>query len=102
MEIVLESGWEEQIVVQYSVVLTRRSHAGMQKGVGRNSLSHSKDGNGQRESVCARGRVFVLVHEYRHPGLLIEKVAVSGWVETAVTSWRLEVGGKVWCALDTH
>lgn len=31
MEIVLESGWEEQIVAQYSVVLTRCSHAGMQK-----------------------------------------------------------------------
>lgn len=41
-----------------------------------------------------RERVFVLVHEYRHPGLLIEKVAVSGRVKIAGTSWRLEVGGK--------
>ena len=54
MEIVLESGWEEQIVGQYSVVLTSCSHAGMQEGVGRNSVSHSKGGNAQRESVCAK------------------------------------------------
>lgn len=74
----------------------------MQNDVGSNSFSHSKGGNAQRESVCAKGRVLVLVMNTVIHGLLIEKVVVSGWVKTAVMSWRLEVGGKDWCDLNSH
>lgn len=59
MEIVLESGRQEQLVVQYSVVPTKCSHAGMLGSGGRNSLSHSKAGNAE-ECLCKKGECLCL------------------------------------------